>query len=98
MNLKLEKDSIAILQPVMDTVFCQEDSLLINWELFGDIKIINVRLSNDAGQTFPISVASNISLPQDSIKFPLSTLSGNEFVLELSDTTTNGFSIQSNNI
>ncbi len=90
-EVALVPDSINILSIPMDTAYCANDSLLIDWEIFGPIKRVNMHLSSDNGATFSLVIASEVDTSEAPIKYPLASLSGSQFILQISDTTTNGF-------
>ncbi len=82
-----EAGTITILQPTIapNEYFCENDSITIEWESTGSVDKVDVLLSEDGGVTFPIVIALDTSMINGPIVFPLTGLTGSEYVIKIED-------------
>ena len=69
--------------------------MTIEWETFGRVEGIDIYLSSDGGVTFPITIGNDIDKNQSPLKYSLQGLGGYNYVVQLKDTLTDGFTAQS---
>lgn len=90
-----EPDSIAIHQPMVTTVSCNEQTLIVDWSVFGEMETVDIRLSTDGGATFPMLIAQTASTDIAPIVYdlPTSLAQGNNFVIQIKDSQSNGTAV-----
>ena len=89
------RDSLMVIYPNENSQLCLNDTIQIEW-ITTDTFLINIAISADSGQTF-IPIASNISSISSPYNWaiPSTSSSGNDYMIQLSDTAIGGFQTNS---
>lgn len=92
-----QPDSIAILSPDQNTALCENDTLSLEWEVFGGVNQVNIYLSADGGATFPFTVATDQPVENSPLEYPLpeALLSSSNYVVKVTHNINAGYELLS---
>lgn len=81
-----ELDAITLVEPVLDDIFCENDQMAVEWEVNGNISLVNIKLIREDTQE-EILVAADVVAEASPYNFtiPAEVVGGLAYSLSVSD-------------